>query len=133
MNAILQRLFDAADNHGEDTGEADHTVGDLQGLLRKACSLMTVGQQLRFLGSDEVLELVEAGARDEFDASTLMDELNRDLFTKQQALKVAGYRWDHHEMVGWFWKKQGGPLSRTFYCWEDAVEDAYRDMNLKYV
>lgn len=29
MNKILEKLFAAADNHGEDSGEPDHAVGDL--------------------------------------------------------------------------------------------------------
>jgi len=127
MDSILERLFKAADNHGEDSGEADHSVGDLQQLLTRACSFLSVSQVLAFLASDEVEALVEAGARGEYDVQTLMDEIQRGLFDKQQALKKAGYRWDQHEWIGWFWKKDD-KLSQSFKTWQDAVEDAFRHM-----
>jgi hypothetical protein len=41
MKSILEKLFGAADNHAEDTGEPDHEVGDLQDVLRTAWNLMT--------------------------------------------------------------------------------------------
>ena len=76
MENILMRLFKAADNHGNDTGEPDHTVGDLQQLLVRACSFLSDSQKVEFLQSSEVQELVEAGARDEFDAASLIAEVN---------------------------------------------------------
>jgi len=72
MDIVLKKLFDAADAHGEDSGEPDHTVGDLQGLLRKAWSLMSKKQKLEFLASDEVEELVDMGARGDFDVPALV-------------------------------------------------------------
>lgn len=124
MDSILERLFKAADNHGDDSGEPDHAVGDLQQLLTRACSFLSVSQMLAFLASDEVEALVEAGARGEYDVQTLMDEIQLGLFDKQQALKQAGYRWDQHEWIGWFWKKDDN-LSQPFKAWQDAVDDAF--------
>jgi hypothetical protein len=127
MENILNRLFEAADNHAEDTGEADHAVGDLQSLLVRACGLLSAGQKLAFLGTDEVAQLVEGGARDEFDVDELKDEINRNLYDMQQSLKAEHYQWDNHPLTGWFWKKDRH-LSPFFNCWHDAVEDAYKDM-----
>jgi len=76
MENILMRLFKAADNHGNDTGEPDHTVGDLQQLLVRACSFLSDSQKVEFLQSSEVQELVEAGARDEFDAASLIAQVH---------------------------------------------------------
>jgi len=45
----LQRLFDAADAHGADTGEYDHTIGDLQDLLRSAWAVMSNDQRTALL------------------------------------------------------------------------------------
>jgi hypothetical protein len=77
MEKILELLFKAADNHGEDTGEPDHAVGDLQQLLVRAYSFLSPSQKLEFLASDEVQDLVDAGARGEFDVESLRDEINR--------------------------------------------------------
>lgn len=44
-DAILQRIFDAADEHAADTGEFDHSVGDLQDALREAFKFLTPEQQ----------------------------------------------------------------------------------------
>lgn len=74
MKKIMKKLFKAADNHADDTGEADHAVGDLQGLLLAAWALMTPVQQQMLLKSDEVEELVEAGARNEFSALSLISD-----------------------------------------------------------
>ena len=75
MQDILQKLFDAADNHAGDTGEADHAVGDLQGLLRSAWTLMTLAQQREFLKGDAVENLVTAGGYD-FEVEDLVKALD---------------------------------------------------------
>jgi hypothetical protein len=75
MSSILKKLFKAADNHAEDTGEADHAVGDLQDVLRAAWDLMTPEQRGQLLESDAVEALIEAGAQDEFRAEDLVAEL----------------------------------------------------------
>lgn len=76
--SILEKLNAAADNHAEDTGE-DHAVGDLQDMLRAAWSVMSPVQRKLFLMSDEVANVVEAGAREEFDVAGLVAELERPL------------------------------------------------------
>lgn len=72
---ILSSLFGAADNHGADTGEADHTVGDLQDLLRAAWSLMSRSQRRDMLSCDATLAVIEAGSRGEFGPEDLIREL----------------------------------------------------------
>ena len=76
MKDILEKLLNAADNHGQDD-DPDHTVGDLQDLLRRAWTIMSVGERRRLLGSDEAAQVAEAGARGEFDAGELVDELDQ--------------------------------------------------------
>ena len=73
---ILEKLLNAADSHGQDD-DTDHTVGDLQDLLRRAWTIMSVGEHRRLLGSDEAAQVAEAGARGEFDAGELVDELDQ--------------------------------------------------------
>lgn len=77
MNEAQDKLFEAADNHAEDTGEFDHAIGDLQDLLRSAWSIMTVAQRQAFLESDQADAVVEAGARDEFTTRDLTQMLSR--------------------------------------------------------
>lgn len=71
---ILDKLFTAADNHAEDTGE-DHAVGDLQDMLRAAWGLLSPAQRKAFLASAGVEGVVEAGARDEFSVEDLLAEM----------------------------------------------------------
>lgn len=59
MSKILEILFKAADDHGEDTGEPDHSVGDLQGMLREAWSILTTNQKARLLLSESVQDLLD--------------------------------------------------------------------------
>lgn len=59
MSKILEILFKAADDHGEDTGEPDHSIGDLQGLLREAWSLLTADQKAQLLESESVQDLLD--------------------------------------------------------------------------
>lgn len=54
---IPSYLFRAAQEHAENTGEPDHEVGDLQGLLAAAWDLMTPYQRHQFMRSPQVLEL----------------------------------------------------------------------------
>lgn len=71
MNAILEKLFSAADTHGEDSGEPDHTVGDLQDMMRLAWDIMSVGQKLQFLRNPYLRALLQDGTGDEFSAESL--------------------------------------------------------------
>lgn len=78
MKDILQKLFDAADAHGEDAGEPDHAVGDLQELLRSAWTLMTPAQRREFLQGDAVENVVATGGCD-FEVEDLVKELDGPL------------------------------------------------------
>lgn len=51
-------FFKAADKHGEDSGELDHTVGDLQMLFDIAWNILTPAQKLVFLHSTGVREVI---------------------------------------------------------------------------
>jgi hypothetical protein len=75
-NSVLEKLISAADNHGEDSGEPDHTVGDLQDMLREAWRLLPSAQRQEFLESDAVENLVGLGAREEFDVDDLVEQLS---------------------------------------------------------
>ena len=57
----LEQLFAAADAHGSDTGEIDHTIGDLQDLLRHAWRQMSDAQRARFIvAADSVFSVLAA-------------------------------------------------------------------------
>jgi hypothetical protein len=59
MKITLEKLFKLADQHGADSGESDHAVGDLQDILRDALKLMTTAQKTKFYRSDAVKALLE--------------------------------------------------------------------------
>lgn len=60
----LEKLFTAADRHGEDTGEPDHTVGDLQDLLRSAWEIMTPAQRMALMATDAARNTLDGNGFD---------------------------------------------------------------------
>ena len=124
MNAILKKLFAAADNHSEDSGEPDHTVGDLQDLLRRSWEIMSVGQKLQLLRSTEVYNVVECGAQGEFEWDDLVTEITNALTEQEAAVTGAGYLFYEGE-DGFFWETQSEE-SVYFQHREDAVADAHQ-------
>lgn len=123
---IMQKLFDAADNHGEDTGEPDHTVGDLQDLLSKAWELMLPSQKIQFLESSEVEEVIQAGSRGEFEAEDLVRGVEGAVAQADIAISQAGYTIIENE-EGFHWETTD-EYGRTYDAREDAVMDAYADL-----
>ncbi|BCM87799.1 hypothetical protein [Methylobacterium indicum] len=55
----IERLISLADQHGSDTDEPDHTVGDLQDMLRAAYAIMSPDQRDLFCSSNAVLSLLD--------------------------------------------------------------------------
>lgn len=126
MSEVLEKLFKAADNHGEDAGEADHTVGDLQDLLRTAWELMTPSQKLAFLSEERSAELVvEAGARGEFSLKDLADEVRADVARMELVVTGKGYVFLEGE-YGFSWENAAKD-SGYFRTREDAIADAYEE------
>lgn len=124
MHHILEKLLEAADNHAEDTGE-DHNVGDLEGLLSRAWSIMTFDQRITFLKSDEVEALVEAGAREEFSVEDLLAEVTLSL-----ELTAQGYRIKESDSAAdqaFYWVL-GDVRSKNFPSYAVAAKDAHRHL-----
>lgn len=126
MEAIIEKLFVAADNHGEDAGDPDHAVGDLQGLLRRAWAVMTISQRLQLLKTSEVDELAELGGRGEFSQDELVEEINQKLVEMESAVAEAGYEIKTIETGMFFWETED-EASEDFHAREDAVANAYSD------
>jgi len=124
MQQIIEKIFAAADQHGEDSGEPDHAVGDLQGMLRLAWDIMTVSQRLQLLRKPEFETLLDAGSRGEFDAGDLAAQLTKELSEMEAKAASAGYRFMEGE-GGFFWETDE-EASEDFHAREDAVADAYR-------
>lgn len=127
MNEILEKLFGAADNHGEDSGEPDHTVGDLQDMVRRAWAIMSVGQKLQFLLKPGLDGLVEAGARDEFTVDSLVASIAQKIGEMETEVAAAGYRMMEGE-GGFFWETDED-ASEDFCEREDAVADAHSHLS----
>lgn len=125
LNQPLEKLIAAADNHGEDE-DPDHTVGDLQDLLRRSWEIMGVSQRLQLLRSDEAESVILHGARDEFDAEALVAEVQSDLAAMESSVNAAGYVFMEGE-GGFFWETEED-VSEDFHERWDAIADAHEHM-----
>jgi hypothetical protein len=124
MHHILEKLLESADNHADDTGE-DHNVGDLEGLLSRAWSIMTLDQRITFLKSDEVEALVEAGAREEFSVEDLLAEATLSLELTAQGYRIKESDTAADETFHWV---LGDVRSKNFPSYEAAAKDAHRHL-----
>lgn len=102
MTDILTTLFDAADQHGEDS-EPDHTVGDLQDLLREAWALMSTEQRRELLQTDAVEAMLMLGAPgvEVEDLEGMLDEEDANDVESdvQQPFTVVGMTGDNDEII----------------------------------
>lgn len=123
---ILQKLFNAADNHGEDSGDQDHTVGDLQDLLRLSWGMLSMSQRRDFLEQSEVETVIDLGAREEFSADDLKDALDADIEQMFEEITAAGYNILDSEK-GFTWATL---LEHSADCStrEDAIGAAHADL-----
>jgi len=127
---IINKLIQAAENHGKD-GNPQHQVGDLEGMLRLCWSMLSVQAQHDLLAKDEVQVIIEAGARNEFNAKDLSLILSNDIFENFTRLKAEGYDFIEND-YGHKWVKES-PLrgedadSVEFEHVGDAVRDADKD------
>lgn len=103
QDLILTRLLNAADAHGEDSGEPDHSVGDLRELVTSMWRLLTPSQRLELLNSSTVDDLAEAGARGEWEPETLIGLVREDLGSLETALRDVGYQFMQSEL-GFYWE-----------------------------
>ncbi|GBG14484.1 SerC protein [Novimethylophilus kurashikiensis] len=126
FNEMLEKLLKAADAHGEDSGEPDHTVGDLQDLLRKAWSLMSLSQKLELMQSDEVDNVVECGAQDEFEAEDLVMQMRDQYVDVKRRLEAHGFSFVENEL-GTKWETTA-EISMDYPTCFDAVEAAHKEM-----
>lgn len=127
MKDILEKLLDAADNHADDSGEPDHAVGDLQGLLRSAWAVMTIEQRRQLLKSDVIEQLVMDGARGEFGVDDLLNDVEGAVRDMACAISSAGYVLKTYRDDS-FW--QFGDISgEDLPSREEAIADAYRHLN----
>lgn len=128
MNTILTKLFSAADNHAEDSGEPDHAVGDLQDLLREAWGIMTASQKMALLEGDAVEQVLETGGRDEEDVESLTDTLHAELADMEAKVTAAGYRIMENPVDEVFFWETNSHEGLSCACREDAVEAAFVDL-----
>lgn len=61
----LQQIFDAAEQHSDDSGEMDMQVGDLEDVIRAAWRIMSPEQRQQLLNSEEVTDLLAPTEQDE--------------------------------------------------------------------
>lgn len=119
----LEKILTAADNHGEDSGEPDQTVGDLQDILRDAWEIMTVSQKIQLLKSDAVGNVIELGGRDEIDVDVEVQAIKTTIAEMAVVLADAGYKIKEGD-GSFFWETEK-ELSEDFYDYDDAVLSAH--------
>ncbi len=122
----LRALMYAAKNHAVDAGEADHEVGDLQDLLRRAWTFLTPGQRVALLNSPEVKAVLEAGGRGKLTVKKLIKLEENELETLERAVAAAGYTITEAEDPGFFCWMTDDETSDDFYDRGEAVRDAYK-------
>lgn len=93
-SSTIEKLFKAAYQHGMDSFEPDHEVGDLQDLCRAAWSLVDDEKKCRILDCYEVEENLELGARDVFTADDLIEWVEKG--RGDEALKQLFVAADQH-------------------------------------
>lgn len=124
-HTIIEKLIDAAEQHGEDD-HPDHTVGDLVDLLRTAWSTMSVEQKRLMLKSDAVQDVVDCGAREEFDVAELEQALNDHVQKLHADLLKAGFEVFENE-DGYYWQSGDGEWTgMTFKEFGVAIEDGLK-------
>lgn len=123
IDGYLEKLIEAADNHGEDSGEPDHTIGDLQDMLREAWGLLSFSQKLQLIQGDAVENVVECGGRDELSVDAIVAEVGAEIAEMHLALTAAGYEIKEGEW-GFFWETKE-LQSEDFADFNDAVLSAY--------
>lgn len=132
MSKILAQLFQAADQHGEDEAP-DHTVGDLQALLRRTWLTLNVAQKQELLNSPEVADLVDTGSRGEFEVTDLCNELDREIEDMHVAIRDAGYTLyqdDEDDLAHrYYWETAAEIRSELFADREEAINDAFRNLH----
>lgn len=60
-DARVERILRAAEEHSLSTGEPEHQVGDLEGVLRAAWALMTPEQRNTLMAGADALDVLKAG------------------------------------------------------------------------
>ena len=129
MDQIIEKLLTAADNHGLDTGEPGHTVGDLQDLLRSAWKIMTASQKLALLGKDVVEDMLMARMVEGLKASDLADLVNASLAKMDAEVQAAGYDINVNPIDDTFFWETEEEQSMDYESREDAVENAFKHLS----
>lgn len=122
----IETLIKAADKHAEDTGQADHAVGDLQDLLRTAWGIMTFDQKTRLLQTPQAADVLETGMLEVDDPQRLVDDLDAELKRMSDEILAADYRIVSTEGGLYYWEcgiQAGEDLERA-----DAIVDAYQHL-----
>lgn len=125
---VINKLMTAAKNHGEDNLGHQDQVSDLESMLLSMWELMTPGQKVSFIEGDAVEAVIELGARDEYTAEDLVEDLGlsadgTSLVTaiEVQMQEVVGEYNVPEEVPEWAWVQKNASFSHNSNGKEDGV------------
>lgn len=95
MSDIIKKCVNAAIHHGEDNGDFMSAIGDLEIMLNLMWEKMTHAQKRAVLESGELEETLELGARGEFTAETLLQELSAEKTLDSEVLEIMEVNMPH--------------------------------------
>lgn len=123
LPCMLETIFEFADSHGDDTGEPDHTVGDLQDILREAWRLLTPAQRQELISSPAVEALFEV--QDE-ELEEALDAVEDQFNGKVRQVTEAGYLVKYRGATAkYYWQQNELVSDDEFEAYHQVIEDAY--------
>lgn len=116
--AVLEKLFLAADQHLEDNGDPSDAASDLQRLLEGLWAVMNTEQKQAFLKADAVAAVAEAGGCDDVTEASLQSCLRADLGL--EIAQTLGFDSVETMLEHQAWLEENG--SPEFKQWLDRVK-----------
>lgn len=118
-DAVLEKLFLAADQHLEDNGDASDAASDLQRLLEGLWAVMNTEQKKAFLSHEAVIAVIESGCCDDVTEESVQLALQEEV-----ALELAqtlGFDSVETMLEHQAWLEENG--SPEFKQWFDGVKN----------
>lgn len=118
-DAVLEKLFLAADQHLEDNSDPSDAASDLQRLLEGLWAVMNTEQKQAFLKTEAVADVVEAGGFEDITEASLQSCLRADL--RLEIAQTLGFDSVETMLEHQAWLEENG--TPEFKRWLDGVKN----------